>query len=241
VSEKPGKQEKRRGKKKQVYEINVDNTDRIIQIILDDARRKVEHIHSLLEEKKQEIQEEVEKRLQEEVKKIEKEAEQRGEMVKNQVISSAEMEGRRLVDGAKHGGIEDVFRAAEVRLADLRKKGDPGYRDFLVATAKSASTIMPEGSRCVVIPGDALALRVFGEMGFRVEGGLGEDEVGGALFVSPDGARRLRATLKHVMERKRPSLLGGVERVLYTPNGQNGENGDNSQHTSDRDVEVETG
>jgi len=227
VSEKTGRQKKTQRKKKQVYEINVDNTDRIIQVILGDARRKVKHIQALLEEKKQEMRNEIEKHIQEEVKKIEREAKQKGEMVKNQVISSAEMEGRRLLDEVRHGGIEDVFRAAGEQLAEIRKAGDPGYREFLVAAGKSASSIMPRGSRCVVIRGDGLAARVFGEMGFKVEDGLGESEIGGAVFVSPDGSRRLRATVKHIIERKHSSLLADVEHILYPQDEKKSQRGQN--------------
>ncbi|MCD6461826.1 MAG: V-type ATP synthase subunit E [Thermoplasmata archaeon] len=191
--------------------------DAILSAIREEAEVKINHINAVLEEKKGEMAARAEREMKALAERYRREEERERKMMESRIISEACLTASRTVSRKRQEIMDRVLGAVEQRLSSEREKGGEGYRRFVESIGKEARALMPSGSRAIIVKGDRTARTVLSSMGFAVAEEMGDEAIGGAWFVSPDGHKRINSTLSHIMEAEREEITREIAAVLFPP------------------------
>ena len=185
----------------------------IIAIIKEEAMEKKRAIESMAASKIREIEEQSVQRASYAVEEIVRDAARQRELMENRTRAEADLYARRSMARAREDVFADILNRTKKLLARERESGTQAYSEFMKRAVSEAQKLF-NGGAAHVMPGDP-SIPVIKAAGFSVTESLPSDRLGGAVFFSPDGERRVDSSLLHVLERDMGELRCMVMDSLF--------------------------
>lgn len=201
-------------------------TEKIVSSIMSDAQLTADSLLEEAEKESKSILDEGEKLAQTENVKILEDGKKQSTMRYQQIISEAKMNSRRMELDAREEVIEESFKKAEEKLADIASSDSDEYKNALKEIVTEAAVEIGGGDLVISLKQDDVAkISDLSSLEADIKEKTGKDTkleigdniktIGGAVVKTKNGEIEVNNTIEARLTRFKKSLRSEVARILF--------------------------